>query len=345
MKTFFKSIFLLLFLVFISCDNDDDNIIPPPEGDFVDGFFVLNEGGFSSPGGVTFIADDFSRVEQNVFSAVNENEELGLFPQHIFFDQNDLAYIISNGSNLITVVNRFSLEKVGEITTNLDIPRFGTVLNGKAYVTNQASFDTGADDFVTVINLENFSVETTIPLMNTAEFIQTDGVYLYVQNASFGTGNAITVIDPESNSIETTVETGENLQNIALSGDTLYALHGNGIDRINLNNFEVLSTIDFEPGLDAVRNLTINIDQFYYTNGSNVFRSSIDDSTLSDEPLIEGNTQSITSIYGFTVNDGLVYVADAINFSSDGEAFIYDTNGNLVFETSVGLSPNGFYFN
>jgi hypothetical protein len=345
MKTTVKAILLLLIFVLVSCDNDDNNPITEPLGDYVDGFFVLNEGGFSSPGGVTFISDDYSRVEQNAFSNVNENEELGLFPQHIFFDANGLAYIISNGSNLITVVNRLTLEKVAEISTSLDIPRYGTVLDGKAYVTNQASFETGTDDFVAVINLEDFTVETTIPLMTTAEFILTDGVNIYVQNASFGTGNSISVINPQTNSVENSIETGNSLQNITLNANLLYALHGSGVDVISLSNAEVLSTIEFEPGLDAVRNLRTEVGKFYYTNGNNVYVSDISSSTLNDEPLIEGSAQNITFIYGFTVNEGLIYMADAIDFSADGKAFIYDTNGDFIFETSVGLSPNGFYFN
>jgi hypothetical protein len=50
-------------------------------------------------------------------------------------------------------------------------------------------------------------------------------------------------------------------------------------------------------------------------------------------------------MYGFAVNNNLIYIADAGDFSSNGFVEIYDTDGNFVFETSVGVAPNGFYFN
>ena len=345
MKTIFKTILLILCFAFISCENDDDNTTPQPEGEFTDGFFVVNEGGFSGSNGISFISNDFSRVEQNIFSTVNANEDLGLFPQSIFFDQDGHAFIISNGSNVVTVVNRFSFEKIAEITTNIDRPRYGTVLNGKAYVTNQASFETNADDFVTVINLEDFSVETTIPLTDTAEFILTDGTLLYVQNATFGQGKGITVINPSTNSIQTQIETGENLQNIVINANSIFALHGTGIDAISLNTLEVNSTISFTPNLNAVRNLRVFQGQLYYTNDNSAYTSSLGDSTLSDVPLFSYESPSFGTFYGFNVNDGLIYLSDARDYASDGFIEIYDLDGNFVFETAVGLAPNGFYFN
>lgn len=345
MRTIFKTSLLILFFAFISCENDDDTITPQPEGEFSDGFFVVNNGGFNGSYGISFISNDFNRVEQNIFSSVNAGENLGLFPQSMFFDLNGLAYIISNGSNLITVVNRFGFQKVAEITTNLDNPRYGVVVDGKAYVTNSASFDTTADDFVTVINLGDFSVETTIPILEAAEFIITDGALVYVQNASFGTGSGITVINPLTNSIETKIETGENLQNVAINANTIFALHENGIDAINLSSQEISSTITMESGLDSVTNLRVSNGQFYYTDGNSIYTSSLGSAILSDEPLITYESAEASFIYGFDVNDGLIYIADAKDFASDGKVLIYDLNGDLVFETMVGLSPNGFYFN
>ncbi len=345
MNNFFRITFLFSIFIFLSCENDDNTNGTQTEGDYQNGTFVLNEGGFNGFSGVTFISDDLSRVEQNVFSTVNDAEELGLFPQSIFFDLNGLAYIISNGSNLITVVDRFTFEKVAEINTDLDVPRYGAVLDGKAYVTNQASFDTGADDFVTVINLEDFSVETTIPLIKTAEFIFTDGFKLFVQNAAFGVGSEISVIDPDNNSVETIIETGDGLQSIHINASTLYAHHATGIDRISTSDLEVTSTIAFPASLDAVSQLEIYNGQFYYLNNNQVYSTSIVEDSLSDEPLFSYDAAAPSFIYGFEVNNDLIYLADARDFASDGRVVIFDTDGNQVFETTVGLNPNGFYFN
>jgi len=345
MNNFFRITISLLFFALISCDNDDNNNTSQPEGDYVNGTLVLNEGGFNGSSGITFISDDLNRVEQDVFSTVNDGQELGLFPQSIFFDLNGLAYIISNGSNLITVVSRFNFQKVAEINTGLDVPRYGAVLDGKAYVTNQASFDTGADDFVSVINLSDFSVETTIPLTKTAEYIVSDGIKLYVQNASFGVGSEITVIDPANNSIETTIETGDGLQSIHINASTIYAHHNTGIDRISTSSLEVTSTINFPAGLGAISQLDISDGQFYYLSNNNVYTTSIVDNSLSDQPIFSYDASAPSSVYGFEVNQNLIYIGDALDFASDGKVVVFDTDGNQVFETTVGLNPNGFYFN
>ena len=343
MKPFFKPLFALLSFFIISCSSDDDTIAEPlPQGEFDQGFFVLNEGGI---GTVSFISDDFSRVEQNIFTAVNPGEDLGQFVQSIFFDNNNRAFIIANGSNLITVVDRFSFEKLGKINTGLDIPRYGTVLNGKAYVTNQASFTTGDDDYVAVINLNSLEVESNIEIGETVEFIKSDGNKLYVQNAAFGFGDKISVINANSNSIETQIQTDPGLQSIVINDNSLFALHESGIDIIDLNTLNTTSRA-LPEALSGARNLRISNGNLYYTFGSSVYKSSLSSTSLSDDVLLTYESSSqFGTMYGFEVKEGLIYLSDAGDFASDGFIEIYDTEGDFIFETTVGLAPNGFYFN
>lgn len=343
MKTLFKSVLLLFSLFFMSCSSDDDISKPLPQGDYDQGVLVLNEGG---TGAVTYISDDFSRVEQGIFTSVNPNNDLGQFVQSIFFDDENRAYIIANGSNLITVVNRFSFEKIGEINTGLDVPRYGLVHNGKAYVTNQASFTTSDDDYVAVINLETFEVETDINIGKTVEFILTDGSHLYVQNAAFGFGEGISVINPSNNTVDAEIQTEPGLQNISINANSLFAMHESGIDVIDLNTLETTSTKALSPDLSGAKNLRISNGFIYYTFGSSVYKTVLPDTSLSDVPLLTYESSSqFGTMYGFAVNDGLIYLGDAGDFASDGFIEIYDIDGNFVFETEVGLGPNGFYFN
>ncbi len=344
MKTILKITVLCLSLLILACSSDDDNLSPTvPQGEFDQGFFVLNEGGIGS---VTYISDDFSRIEQNIFSSVNNGQDLGQFVQSLFFDNNNRAYIISNGSNLITVVDRFTFEKLGEITTDLDIPRYGVVFNNKAYVTNQASFTTGEDDFVAVINLDTFEVENTILIGETVEFIKSSNDRLFVQNAAFGFGNKISVIDPNSSIIENQIQTESGLQNIEINNNSLYALHSSGLDIYDLNNLNPTSTLVLPESLSGAKNLQIFNNEAYYTFGTSVYKSNLNGTTLSGEVLFSYESSSeFGSMYGFKVHESQIYLSDAGDFASDGFIEIYDTEGNFVFETAVGLAPNGFYFN
>lgn len=343
MKLQFKLLILALLIVFVSCDSDDD-ATPPSLGDYDNGVLVLNEGS-QSFGTVTFLSEDFTAVEQDIFSSVNPGENLGNFVQSIFFD-NENAYIIANGSNLITVVNRFTFEKVGEFTAGLDVPRYGVVVNGKAYVTNQASFATGGDDFVAVIDLNTLSLDTIIPIMQTVDDILYDGSELYIQNAAFGMGAAVTVVDPASNQITDVIQTGSGLQSIAINVSSIYALHASGVDIISTNTQEVVSTIALPSDISGAKNLRISNGQLYYTFENSVFTSPITASALSNSPIITYQSNSaFGTMYGFAVRDGLIYIGDAGDFVSDGRIGVYDTSGNFVFETAVGVGPNGFYFN
>ena len=343
MKLQFKLIILSLFITFVSCDNDDDASIPS-SGDYDNGILVLNEGS-QSFGSVTFLSEDFSEVEQDIFTTTNPGENLGSFVQSIFFDD-ESAYIISNGSNVITVVNRFTFEKTGEFTAGIDVPRYGVVVDGKAYVTNQASFTTGGDDFVAVFDVNTLSLDTIIPIMRTVDVIIYDGSKLYIQNAAFGVGSEITIVNPSSNQIEDVVQTGDGLQSIAINVNSVYALHANGVDIISTNSQEVVSTIAMPSGISGARNLRLSEGQLYYTFESSVYTAPITASTLSDTPIITYQSNSaFGAMYGFAVRNGLVYIGDATDFASDGFIEVYDTDGTFVFGTSVGVGPNGFYFN
>lgn len=347
MSKFFKLSLLAFILIMTSCEDDDVVVSPEPEpsGDYASGVLVLNEGS-QDFGSITYLSEDFAEVEQEVFSTVNSNENLGNFIQSMFFDQEDRAYIISNGSNLITVVNRYTFEKLGEITTGLDVPRYGAVIDGKAYVTNQASFNTNDDDFVAVIDLETLSLESTIAFNQVVEHIISDGTHLYVQNAAFGFGSGISVINPENNSIESQVDTGEALQSIFINANSLFALHETGVDVIDLNSQVVSTTLSLPSEISGAQNLKIFNGNFYYTFENKVYTSPISATPLSDTSLFEYQSNSDFGVmYGFGVNEGLIYIADAGDFASNGFVEVYDLDGNLVFETSVGIAPNGFYFN
>ncbi|MBS3737691.1 MAG: cell surface protein [Psychroflexus sp.] len=343
MKPFLRFYLLFTLLTFTACSNDDDVNMPAPQGEFDSGTLVLNEGGIGS---VTFISNDYSRVDQQIYTSVNSGEDLGQFVQSMFFDNNDRAYMISNGSNLITIVNRFTFEKVGEITANLDVPRYGTVVDGKAYVTNQASFTTNADDFVSVIDLDTLETETIIAFDVVVEHIISDGTKLYVQNSAFGFGSGISVIDPSTNTIEAELDTGEALQSISINANTLYALNATGIDAIDLVSQELLTTKSLPSEISGAKNLRISNGVLYYTFANSVYQTPLSETVLSSDPFITYDSDSeFGTMYGFEVNDGLIYLADATDFASNGFVEIYDLDGNLVFETEVGLGPNGFYFN
>tara|TARA_B100000929_G_scaffold290155_1_gene282837 strand:- start:21555 stop:22655 length:1101 start_codon:yes stop_codon:yes gene_type:complete len=343
-----------------ACSDDDDfnREIDEPLGNYDNGILVLNEGG---TGTITYISEDLQTNEQAIYQAVNNGDDIGAYAQSIFFD-GDLAYIISNGSNLITVVNRYTFELIGKVDSDLEVPRYGIIYNGKAYVTNQGDVnDGGVDDFLTIINLETLEVEQTIPIGaqgEALEFIEEKDGKLYIQKASYDTGNKIAVFNPTTNTVDNTIVTytytgtlyGEpkefGLNSFEIEDGFIYTLSGSYLEKFNLNTLELESSIPlaYEDG-DAY-NLDIEDDQIYFTVGNSVYTMSMNAEEAPEEALLTYTTNSAYGVmYGFEVEDDRIYVADGGDFMSDSFVEVYDLQGNLLENITVGVGPNGFYFN
>ena len=345
-----KMLFLALAssILFVSCsDDNDDNIKIEPEtplGVYDNGVLIVNEGNASS-GTISFVSDDLLTVGQNIYGAVNSGDGIGGYVQSIFFDGNR-AFIVSNGSNKITVVNRYTFELIGKIETGFDVPRYGVVVNGKAYVTNLAGFGDLTDDFISVINLSTLTVESTIAVNAIAERILEENGKLYVSNGNYGAGNTVTVINAATETIESTIDVGISPNSMEEANGFLYVLCGNYTDnsklvKISLTTNQKVSEIEMTDLLNA-QNLNIEDNKVYFTVNSDVFSDNLAATSISSIPLF---TSTATTLYGFGVEDGNIFVGDAKDYASDGEVFIYTVSGTLQKQFSVGLIPNGFYFN
>ncbi|GAA0758098.1 YncE family protein [Psychroflexus lacisalsi] len=349
MKQYSNLFLLLLSILILSCNSDDDNNEPfIPDGDYFDGTLILNEGGFSGSSSVSFISNDLSEVENSIFENTNADQNVGLFPQSIFFD-GDRAFIISNGSNKISVVNRFTFELLETIDDDLNVPRYGTVLNGKVYVTNQAAFDSDQDDFVAVIDLETLQVEETVLVGAVANHIVNTNGNVYIQNPSlFGSENpvnSISVFNPSSNSIDDVIQVGDDLNSLKAFNNKIYALDDDGVKIINTANFSIETRINKPENLISLNNLRIESGQMYYTSGTAVYSSSLSSTELSSEVIFDYESEFANgTLYGFDIHDGQFYLADAADFASNGTVFIYSSSGDLLADFTVGLAPNSFYF-
>jgi hypothetical protein len=344
-----KKLFLfgLLGAFFLnSCSSDDDSVNPEPEpetGAYSDGLFVLNEGS-QAAGTVTYVANDLEVVENEIYQA-NNNDDLGMYLQSMFFHE-DNAYIISNGSNLITAVDRNTFEVVGKVDSDLVVPYFAAVTGGKAYVTNINSFDTSTDDFVAVVDLETLKVIDIIEQTSGASKILEDDEFVYVQNSSFGVGNTITVINSATNVIVETIEVNDGLTDMDIENAYLYVLSLGSFQTVDLTTGEVVSEVIFPDELQGVSKLDVEDGTAYFTLANAVYSMEVGATEGPTEPMIEYSSDSQWGkMYGFEVQDGRIYIGDAGDFASNGFIQVYNTLGELLKEITTGVAPNGFYFN
>jgi hypothetical protein len=358
----------LLFLAFCgaafltSCSSDDDGGGSEPVGQYDDGLFVLNEGDGVS-GSVTFLSSDLATQENDVFGTVNagSGQSIGGYVQSIFFD-GDNAYIFSTGSNKITVVNRYTFEYIATVSTGLAVPRYGVAYNGKAYVTNLNSFATNADDYVAVIDLATLNVEAPIAVNDYADHIVAHEGKLYVANGSFGMGTNVTVIDTATNAITEVLNMEQSPNSLEVSGDIVYVLCGSmtgdskmvriatvdDTDTDDINEEDTIeSAVTFDTVLDNAQNLDIENNRAYFTVGAKIYRVALNAVAVNDTPIIDTESTSLYIGYGFAVKNSRIYIAEgAEDFVSNGKVYIYSTSGGDAIATkTVGLGPNGFFFN
>lgn len=188
-------------------------------------------------------------------------------------------------------------------------------------------------------------------LNTTAERIVAKNNKVYVSNGSFGSGNTITVIDGLSESVEATINLGQGKTPISIvqKDDVLYVLTKTEVLKIDMADNAILDSIEIPSNILSPNHLSIDGNNLYFTgNGASVYSFSADATEISSTPLLthQSSASSWGTMYGFAVRNGKIYVADVFGTGdSDGKAYVYSASGNLLMDYSVGVIPNGFYFN
>lgn len=343
MKTTKWILGLVAALLLTSCDPDSDN--GKALGAYDNGIFVINEGDFGG-GSISFISNDGETTVNNIFQLENPGQQTGIFIQSMFFDENR-AFIISNGSNKITVVDRYTFKHITTLETGFALPRYAAVVNGKAYVTNLNTFGSLTDDFVTVIDLESFEVLKTIPMNALADRIIASGGKLYVSNGNFGSGSGITVINATNDAVEGVIPTATGPNSLEVANGKLYVLCGSYTEAsvlmsFNMANQQPLASMEMPASMGNAQNLDVEGNRIFFTVGAKVYALPVNATSISDSPFFDSGVQNL---YGFSVHNDKIYISDARDFASNGRVVVFDDNGNQTTQYTVELSPNGVYFN
>lgn len=337
--------------VLVSCTNDDNDAVVD-SGAYENGVFILNEGS-SDQGSVSFLGNDLTNFTQDVYGTVNPGDLFGQYVQSMFFN-GDYAYIIAGGSNKINVVNRKTFKLVAKIETGLARPRYGVTKDGKAYVVNANTYSyenptTGnTDDYVAVINLATNLVESTIPLNATGNRIVLENGKLYISEPYNSTN--IVVVNPATNTLEAPINVGSDADTMEVNNGYLFVLRSpyggpSELVKVKLSDSSITNVV-FPAELNDAKNLDIYENKAYYTVGTSVYAMDVTASSASTTAILSyASTSEYGKMYGFAVNNGRIFIADGGDFTANSKAYVYSLTGTLQKEVTVGVGPNGFYFN
>jgi YVTN family beta-propeller protein len=348
-----KTVFLVALtgIICSSCSSDNDPVLP--KGDYENGLLITNEGAFTGgTGTVNFISNDYTTEESKIYNKVNDGD-IGTILQSIGFTS-EFVFLIANVGNKITIADRYTMEKITEITVDLNNPRYMAFANGKGFVTNWGDgFDT-ADDYVAVVDLLTNTITAKIPVIEGPEQIIANGNTLYISHkGGYGSGNSVTVINAVTNAVEQNIFVGETPDELAIdnSGNLLVSCEGKalapwnpieilgGLVKVNTATNEVSATLNYDSGFHPNK-MVLSASTIYFSTDSGIYKMAESSSTIPSSEIIS------TPVYGLSVNENKIYVTDAKDFASNGSLKIFDATTNLELnEFIVGLIPLNIYFN
>lgn len=334
---------LLLGVASCSTDNNDEL---QPRIDYGNGFLIANEGKYGTPNAeVTFVTSDLSLKQDNIFS-FNNAGKLGDVLQMIAFNNNN-AYLLLNNSNRIQIVNRYNFKATGEITKELNTPRYMAFANNNIYVTNDKYM---GDKFVSIYKASDNSFIKKIPFTEAVERVVEAGNTIFVQNASFGYGKNITLINTTTNDINKTISIPVgNINKIISYNQNVYAIAAGTSDSYIYqisSNGDIIKTTTL-TGITDAKNLEISNDKFYFSSDKSVYAMDMKLGIVPTSPLftVASSTEPYSDLYGFSVVKDLIFTSDANGFKQDSKIVVYNTSGAIVKTFSAGIASNSVYWN
>jgi YVTN family beta-propeller protein len=353
-KSIFLSLLAGLLLSFTACKKTDEK---PEDTGFLYGAYVINEGSFmNNNGSISYIDLDSSYIINNLFYSVN-----GRTPGDVvqsFTVAGDKGLIVVNNSAKVEVVDMKSFTSLGTIT-GCNYPRYALPLtDNKVYLTNGSLAGN-----VYILDLDALAITDSIAVGYGPENLVRSGDHVFVANSGgWSNDSTVSVIDVNSDKVLKTIVTGDNPVDLAVDqrgdvwvlckGKVVYDQNWNIIDetdsrlqKIDASSLEI--TEDFVIGQKGdyfnPQRLTVSSQGriVLYLEHDGVFAVLADNPSISDNVLIGG------SFYGLDADpaSGLIYVTDARDFSSAGVLYRYRPDGFLQDSVSVGIAPNGVYFN
>ena len=336
---------IVLIAFFVSCDNND----AVPRGKYATGVFVVNEGNFNeADGSIDFLSSTNER-SAGIYGSENDVTTSGVF-QSLYFNQ-DRAYLIDQVGNRVTVVKAETFKHIEFWENDMSTPRYITVANNKAYISNWGPFDQNFDlpnSFVLVIDLESGETLKKITTDKGSEGIISFGGNVYVANSY---SNTIQVINTDSDEVDSSFEVAFAPTSFAEDKNgKFWVLSSHWLEGAHLSLVDLAMEQVFKsfPVAGSSKSLNINGagDKVYYLStpfgsDASVYMVDIDATEAPSEPVL-----SAANLYGLGVDpsNGELYLANHNGFQGNGSIVRTNSAGEEQESYSAGRAPNGFVF-
>lgn len=331
-----------------ACTNSDDSDKTTFNNEYRNGILVLNEGAYGrSNASITFYKEGVA--SQNIFKTVNPTKTVGNVAQDILVKEGK-AYIVVNGSNKIEIVDASTFVSEATITSELSNPRYIAIDEQNIYVSNWGDPSVSTDDYIAVFRRADNALVNKIDVKEGPDrLILKNNKLVITHSGGWSNGNSVSILNTRNNKLENFF-VGDIPNDLAVNNNDVYVLcsgitydgeTGGKLVQINLNTNEITQTLDFNsnqhPGY-----ITIYNNEIYYNLGNTIYKAPTNPTSLPENALFTANA---TYLYGFTITNNAIYIADAKDFTSNGEVKYYSLTGSLLGSFATGIGPNTIIYN
>jgi len=332
--------FFFILIYFSACAPVPD--VQRPEIIVNGSILVVNEGNYTWQNSeISVINTDKKIISNNVFAQFND-QKLGDVAQSAYITQNYI-YLIVNNSGKIVKLDKKTLSKTSELSGFIS-PRY-MVSDGKvAYVSDLYAGK------ISVLNLDNFTLERTIEAPKSSEALLLLNNELYI--SYWSGGNAVYVYNLDLEIYTDTIELAAEPESLVLDKDNhIWVLCSGGfmhtefpaLFKISAQSKQIIKKMSFLSKDFTTKALRINSsrDTLYYLHGS-VFRMGIYDEIIPSEPFIKAENGRL--FYGMDIDaDNSVWLSDAGNFVEASEILHYSPEGIKLDSYLAGVNAVHFY--
>jgi len=327
------------------CDNGECICNDDLANAFNTGVFVINEGNFLAGNSSLSYYNEAECItnKNNLYNDVN-SEALGdVFQSMTSFE--DQYLLVVNNSGRIVAIDNADLTKENEIN-NLGAPSH---LMATANASGEFYLSDLFSNYLYVFDANNFLITDSIELGGGSGPMLKAGDKLFVTNIF---GDKLFVYNETTEAVNT-VQLTAGVNSIVKSADNNsvwvlcsgdYYIPGSAkLHKIDSNSEAIEETIDITFGSPSRLKLDDFNGDLYWLNGG-VYKLNEYGNVAPNDPTIPADGKNF---YGLEVQgfEGNIWLADAKDFSQNGDMLRYDLDGNLVDSFTVGIIPNGFYIN
>ncbi len=340
---------------FLACTKGDEK----PESAYASGVFITCEGTFTIQGTMSY----YNRVDStrsDIFATENGGAKIGSILQS-FTIFNNVGYLVVNNSNKIITVDPKTFVATATYDTGFIFPRYALGVDAsRIYVSSYGK--AGLDGNIRLFDVSSTpkKVSRIIPTgKGTSKMILVSGKIWAVNDGGFSQDSTVTVVNTSADTVvEKRIKVGLAPKDIVADNNgniwvlcAGYDLTGtkNASKLVQIRNETVVATFDNLPSYASSLVMDNAKTTLYFVAGNKVYsKDPLNFNTAAPSVFLQN--AAFKSLYGLGVDPktGYLYIADAKDFTSSGQIFIYDlTTKTLqkVIQNGVGVAPNGFYFN